>query len=614
MMTMRATVWVGLVAAGVWAGGARGDVPEGLRAGHPRLIVLDKDIEGVRRAIGTDATAKRWHGQLVEEAERLLKTEPVEHVLIGPRLLDKSRPCLTRVSTLAGLYRLDKDERFARRAIREMLAVSAFADWNPKHFLDTAEMTCALGIGYDWLYDVLSAEERGTIREAIVRLGLKEGLKIYEKQNWWTVAKHNWNQVCNGGMTVGALAVADEEPEVAGRVIEYARKSIPKAMASFAPDGGWNEGPGYWSYTTLYTFFYLASLETGAGTDFGISKSPGYADTGYFRMHFTSPIGKTFNYADAGDSAGSAFQMMWMGRALERPLYAAHVRVRTERPGIFHLLFFDVGGPVWPAEGFATSAVYRGVDVAFFRSSWTVPNAAWVGFKGGDNKANHSHLDLGTFNFDALGQRWAMDFGGDNYNLPGYFGKQRWTYYRLRTEAHNTLTIDDENQEAAAKAPLVAYKGEGARAFAVADLTKAFGKMLSSWRRGVALGGGRALEVVDEVAARGEAVKVTWNFHTPAKVEVAGDGRSAVLTGAKGARVWATIASPAEGRFEVVSANPPPPQRQNPGVSNLTVALPGKVRAARIVVRVGPVEEGVGNRDEAGKLEGWIAEGRLPAR
>jgi hypothetical protein len=64
----------------------------------------------------------------------------------------------------------------------------------------------------------------------------------------------------------------------------------------------------------------------------------------------------------------------------------------------------------------------------------------------------------------------------------------------------------------------------------------------------------------------------------------------------------------------VVSANPPPPQRQNPGVSNLTVALPGKVRAARIVVRVGPVEEGVGNGDEAGKLEGWIAEGRLPAR
>ena len=50
--------------------------------------------------------------------------------------------------------------------------------------------------------------------------------------------------------------------------------------------------------------------------------------------------------------------------------------------------------------------------------------------------------------------------GPDDYNLPGYFGKRRWNYYRLRAEGHNTLTIDDENQEPAAKAPLIAYGGD----------------------------------------------------------------------------------------------------------------------------------------------------------
>jgi hypothetical protein len=413
-------------------------------------------------------------------------------------------------------------------------------------------------------------------------------------------------------MTVGALAVADEERDVAARVFNYARESIPRAMASFAPDGGWAEGPGYWSYTTLYTFYYLAALETALGTDFGIKASPGYADTGYFRIHFTSPIGKTFNYADAGENSGSAFQMMWMARALDRPIYAAHERSRVERPGIFHLLFWDGGRAKWPAADFPTAAVYRGVNVAFFRSSWSNPGAFWVGFKGGDNKANHSHLDLGTFNFDALGQRWALDLGGDDYNLPGYFGKQRWTYYRLRTEGHNTLTVDDENQDSAAKAPLIAFKAEPGRAYAVADVTAAYGKKLASWRRGVGLFGGKELVVVDEVAARGEAVKVTWDFHTAAKVEVAEDGRSAVLSGAGGKRMRAVIAASPEGaRFKVVSANPPPPQRQNPGVSNLTVELPGKVRQANIVVRVASVEEGAPVAGGEEKLDRWIAEGKL---
>jgi hypothetical protein len=251
------------------------------------------------------------------------------------------------------------------------------------------------------------------------------------------------------------------------------------------------------------------------------------------------------------------------------------------------------------------------VNVAFFRSSWSDPGAFWVGFKGGDNKANHSHLDLGTFNFDARGERWALDLGGDDYNLPGYFGKQRWTYYRLRTEGHNTLTIDDENQEPAAKAPLVAFKSESGRAYAVADVTAAYGKKLSSWRRGVGLLGGKELVVIDELTARGEPVKVTWSFHTAANVEVAPDGRSATLTGTGGKRMRASVASPEGAKFKVVSANPPPPQRQNPGVSNLTVELPGKVRQANIVVRLASSDEAARTAPVEQNLDRWIAAGQL---
>ena len=53
-----------------------------------------------------------------------------------------------------------------------MLAVARFSDWNPSHFLDTGEMTFALAVGYDWLYDQLGEASRAEIRKAIVEKGV----------------------------------------------------------------------------------------------------------------------------------------------------------------------------------------------------------------------------------------------------------------------------------------------------------------------------------------------------------------------------------------------------------------------------------------------------------
>ena len=54
-------------------------------------------------------------------------------------------------------------------------------------------MSHALAIGYDWLYDDLSPDDRGLIRRALTEKGLDEAIKIYKRHNWWTVAIHNWN-------------------------------------------------------------------------------------------------------------------------------------------------------------------------------------------------------------------------------------------------------------------------------------------------------------------------------------------------------------------------------------------------------------------------------------
>ena len=290
-----------------------------LRPNHPRLYVLDEEIDVIKGQIRVDTRLRRWYDRLQKEAETTIKEPPVVYRLIGPRLLDQSRAALRRISSLAGLYRLDRDHRKADRARQEMLSAASFPDWNPSHFLDVAEMTNALAIGYDWLYPVLTDADRATIRQAIVEKGLKPGLLIYNSGQGWPTVIHNWNQVCNGGLTAGALAVADREPELARQIVDHARRSIVRAMASFAPDGGWAEGPGYWNYATEYNVFFLSAIESALGTDFGLKQTAGFPETGVFRMQSIGPLHRTFNYADAHDSPGAAPQMFWLAKAFSRP-------------------------------------------------------------------------------------------------------------------------------------------------------------------------------------------------------------------------------------------------------------------------------------------------------
>jgi hypothetical protein len=606
-----------MMAVTLCAGAARAaddDVLANLRKDHPRLMVLDTDLERTRQWIASDPQAKKWHDRLVTAAEKVIGEPPAEHKLVGPRLLGESRKALGRIALCAGLYRLDGDKRFAERAAKELRAVCAFPDWNPSHFLDVAEMTNACALGYDWLYDYLSPEDRATVRKAIIEFGLKPGLGFLETRTGFTRNQNNWSQVCNGGLTVGALAIADEDPEIARRIVVYCREAIRSEMTRFlAPDGGCREGPGYWNYATIYTAYYLSALKTALATDFGYTAAPGLADGGEFQIHSIGPVRKVFNYADCGENAGAAPQMMLFAAMFDRPAYARHERAFVgDNGGIFDLFW----GAAAPAAGEATGAdtatsrpaalsldrLFRGVDVVYFRSAWDDRNAIYVGFKGGDNAASHGHLDLGTFVLDALGERWAVDLGGDDYNLPGYWDtkKTRWTYYRLSTPGHNTVTLNGANQAFAAKAPIIAYKSTPDLAYAVTNLTRTH-PTADRFLRGVGLFQRNRVLVQDEISLRDPA-DVAWQMHTRADVKA--EGTHATLT-QNGKTLHAYLQSPPDAKFEVLPVDPASPNAKNPGVKKLAV----RVKTAgpvRISVLFDP--SGVNKPFLPQDLERWVDE------
>jgi hypothetical protein len=339
----------------------------------------------------------------------MLAAPPSQYVIPdGLRLLATSRRVLDRVQTLALLYQLDGDHRYADRAWQELDAAAKFKDWNPRHFLDTAEMTHAFAIGYDWLYDYWTPEQRETLRAAMVEKGIQPALQIEKEQRWWAVAHHNWNQVCNGGIGLGALALADVEPQLAGDFLHRALQSIQLAMTEYGPDGAWAEGPGYWEYATTYNVVFLAALQTALDTDFGLAKIKGFSEAGTFPIYASGPTGLSFDYADAHAEIVRAPALFWLAREFNNPEYAWYQhRVAAGSPLDF--IWFDPHLIHPPAATPPLDKYYRHSEVVTLRSAWNDTNALFVGFKAGDNQANHSHLDLGSFVLEAQGERWAVD-------------------------------------------------------------------------------------------------------------------------------------------------------------------------------------------------------------
>jgi hypothetical protein len=270
----------------------------------------------------------------------------------------------------------------------------------------------------------------------------------------------------------------------------------------------------------------------------------------------------------------------------------------SPRPRTLALLWHNFAAAPAPAGSLPLDRYFKGVEVVSLRSSWGDKRGIFAALKAGDIRAPHAHLDLGTFVLDALGQRWVVDLGPDNYNLRGYFEDSRWDYYRLRAEGHNTLVIDPgcgPDQDLAAATCIRQFYSSPDRACAVADLTPAYaGKARRVWR-GLALLKRRQVLLQDEVETHAPA-EVWWFLHTPAAVQLSPDHRSAQLT-QNGQSLKVCLLRPRSAVFELRHARPLPlsphplKQADNCGVQKLAIRL-GQVQEARIAVVFDPLPDG----------------------
>jgi hypothetical protein len=598
---------------------------------HPRLLATAAELTALRRSLDGDPLRKAVAEAVVRQASAMQDIAPITRTLEGRRLLGQSRTCVKRVLTLAMAYHLTGDARHAERCQQELLAAAQFRDWNPNHFLDVAEMTFALAIGYDWLFHQLNAASREEIRTAIVKKGV--ALPWETSHKGWVKARNNWGQVCHGGLTAGALAVLEDEPDLAARTVHNALHNVTRSMAEYAPEGSYPEGPGYWAYGTSYNVLLIAVLETVLGTDFGLTQAPGFSQTGQYLSVATGPSGLFFNYADGGAERSPEPSLFWFAARFQRPdwLLGERDRLRSRvAPGprdhaaragdrflpLALLWMQDASEP--PEIRMPLHWSSRGeVPITIHRSSWTDPHATYVGLKGGSPSASHGQMDVGSFVLDSDGVRWAVDLGAEGYhgiesrgmNLWGQSqGSDRWTIFRQSNHGHNTLVIDEQLQRASGKGQVVDFSDDARFPHSVVDVSTAFSGQVKSASRGVALLPSREVLIQDHLTGLKPGSRVRWGMITPGVPKDV--GHPTIELRQKDARLTLRILSPSAAVWQIVDTAKPQHEWDSPNPGTRMVAFESLAPASgeltlAVLATPGTCTESLSGRLELRPLETW---------
>ncbi|WP_302025791.1 heparinase II/III domain-containing protein [Parabacteroides johnsonii] len=537
---------------------------------HPRLLFSKQEEQRIRDLFGTEPLLDSLYVGLMKEAERLLLVPPQEdprrEIKNTKDILPISREQVYRMVNLALAYRLSGDRRFAEKAEKELVHVCNFPDWDPIHYLDVAEMTTAVAIGYDWLYDVLAPSTRQLVVHSIKTKALDLVVEEYNTGNAdsWAKRETNWNVVCNTGMVLGALAIEEHYPELAKHIIGEAVRYIPNCLKHFAPDGVCYEGPAYWGYTNMYLSLLLKALNDNFGGDFGLSEMVGVDKSVLYYMHSTSPSGKIFNFANSGSTAPAAEPIyFYFSRAFNQPEVATFYRdvlSKTVHEGNYFRFYFlsipwyDTASST--ADALPKLKVYEGInDIVVFNGNRNIPNSLYLIAKTGDPDMAHQQLDIGTFIVEMNGIRWTDDLGTDNYNLPGFWDYkpdgQRWTYFRNSNFSHNTLSIDHKLQNSAGTGEIDRLDDRAAQPFVTMNMSTAYtGQSRFVYRTFRMLDDTRIL-VTDSVGLQSPSQSVQWSVITSADVEC--KGNTAVLR-KDGKSFSLKIASPTNASFTTKAA------------------------------------------------------------
>ena len=512
---------------------------------HPRLLYPKDQLEVIRATLKT--TRKEAYENLIRLADEYLGTEaPVEpdYDEIEDRAL---RALAYRVSfremrgyhlgamtNTALAYLMTGKKEYGETAKTILLGAT---EWDPNGISSIlAPYGDEIGLGlvksealtYDWIYDLLTPEERERVEEMIVARA-DEMVRRLRRRNFMSHPQESHNGRLPGYLIEHALVLAEHPNAV--EWLDYALKVSLTVHPHWAGrDGGWAQGLAYGNAYNAMLITPLESLRIATGKN--LWQYSFYNKSPYFWVYCMSPYGEIRGFGDSyqGSAARSAVGLRGLLQFHAERMLSSDVQwwvdlLRDEQGEVPRL--DPLTGLIRPSTVRAEQpadmpddAVFRGVGWAALHSDIANPEEDLLFlFKSSPyGGVSHSYNDQNGFQILCGGKVLARPGG---IRFP-HSGTPYHNQYTRQTMAHNAMLVNGEGQQwggAPYNGEIVDFESLEEVAYVCGDATSAYAGKLKKWRRHVLLLQPSVICIIDDLEAP-DPSDYQWLLHSDYKLEL----------------------------------------------------------------------------------------------
>jgi hypothetical protein len=352
---------------------------------------------------------------------------------------------------------------------------------------------------------------------------------------------NNWNPWINSNvLTANLLLETDSERREA--FVAKVCRSVDEFLADYSPDGGCEEGPGYWGRSAASFFdccWTLVSAHGGAGR--AVLEHPFTRAMGHYICNVHIAGNWYVNYGDAHPHADPSPDLSYrFGHATGDAMLAEFGAFQGKAHGmpstggvsslsrtLAGLMVLDELAKSPAHDALPRDAWYPHLALMTAREKEGSAAGFYVACQAASNGRSHGHNDSGSFILFQDGQPVFIDVGPEAYTAKT-FSKDRYTIWTMQSAYHNLPTIGGvmQHEGDAYRATDVRYDSGDSAATMRMNLAPAYPKQAGArrWMRTLTLDRAHSGVTIAEEFELERAVDVSLSLMTPVEPVIGADG------------------------------------------------------------------------------------------
>lgn len=453
----------------------------GVSTAHPRLWLQPDELSAFRSQLADDPAYCAWDVFYSKSVEPWLKRELIPEPQPYPnnkrvaklwrKMYMDTQEALYAVRHLSVAGTILEDEALLEKAKAWLLHLCTWdvEGTTSRGYNDEASfrMAAAIAWGYDWLNARLTENERSQVRRVLLARTRQVARHVIEVSKIHQVPFDSHAVRSLSSVLVPCcIVLLNEEPEAR----EWLDYTLEYYACLYSPwggaDGGWAEGPLYW--TTGMAFMIEAMNLLKKFTGINLYKRPFFVKTGDFPLYTFSPDTLRASFGDQstlGDpvSLKTGFNIRQFAAVTGNGLYQWYYERVRERDTDSEMKFYNYGWwdfrfdelvyrhdyaqvePIVPTNAHIEPVKwFRDVGWVAFHSNMADPDRHVMLLTKSSKygSVSHSHGDQNGFLLHAYGEPLAIE--------SGYYVAFNSTmhYWRRQTRSTNNILIDGLGQYA----------------------------------------------------------------------------------------------------------------------------------------------------------------------